>query len=74
MTPKKYLTIREIAEDLYGPLSDPWYEDCNYRQAWLIVRQEIPHRRVSAKDTRVDPSDYKRWKKRAFRKVLPKRG
>lgn len=58
---RDYLTILEVADRL----------GVSYRQAYLIVRAEIPHYRVSRKDTRVPVAEFDRWHKKATKMVKP---
>lgn len=60
---RDYLTINEVADEL----------GVSYRQAYLIVRREIPHYRVSRKDTRVPRSVFRDWLKKATKVAKAKK-
>lgn len=50
-----WLTVKDVSEILQ--LSDRDY----HRAARLLIRREIPHLRVSLKDTRVPIDEFERW-------------
>ncbi len=52
---RDYLTINDVADEL----------GVSYRQAYLLVRHEIPHYRVSRKDTRIPRSEFRVWLQKA---------
>lgn len=58
---RDYLTILEVADEL----------GVEYRQAYLIVRAEIPHYRVSRKDTRIPRTEFEAWRKKALKPIKP---
>lgn len=60
---RDYLTILDVADRL----------GVGYRQAYLIVRAEIPHYRVSRKDTRIPKAEFDAWFKRTIRPVRGKK-